>query len=95
MFAFLLAITEVNMYLYLRWKIWRNTNEEELQTLHQFRKRLAYALIENEYIIDNQTEAIVTRSRSQKKHIKKRCPPFAKCYTDGRWVCTAKAMYQQ
>ena len=94
-FAFLLAITEVNVYLYLRWKIWRNLTDGNMPTLHQFRKRLAYALIDNKYINVEKAEAAVTRSMNPKKHKLCRCPNFAKNYEDGRWNLTAKAMYQQ
>ena len=94
-FAFLLAITEVNVYLYLRWKIWKHTDEKEMPTLHQFRKRLAFALIENESLICTQAEAIQTRSKKEQKHQKKTAPHHAKIFTYGRWDCTAKYKYQQ
>ena len=94
-FAFLLAITEVNIYLYLRWKIWRNVDEENVPTLHQFRKRLAFALIDNQYIIVEKAEAAVTRSTKPSDHKLRRCPNFAKTYMDGRWILSAKSMYQQ
>ena len=46
-FAFLLAITEVNIYVYLRYKFWRSRDVDKCDTLHQFRKILTLALINN------------------------------------------------
>ena len=49
-FAFLLAVTEVNLYLWLRFKVWCKSNKGA-PTLHQFRKQLAFSLIDNKYIM--------------------------------------------
>ena len=93
-FAFLLAITEVNLYLFLRWKCWR-TLHENCPTLHQFRKRLAFCLIENKYFVSEEAEKKVLRSSTSKQHKIERCPTFAKKFSLGKWDCSAKAMYQQ
>ena len=39
-FAFLLAVTEINVYLYLRYVLWSNHIDVDIPTLHQFRKKL-------------------------------------------------------
>ena len=43
-FAFLLAVTEVNAYLTVRYFVW---SEEEMMTLVEFCHKLAWALIKN------------------------------------------------
>ena len=45
-FAFLLALSEVNYFLALRFWVWPATGEKKL-TLHQFRKKLALSFIHN------------------------------------------------
>ena len=94
-FSFFLAITEVNLYCYLRYTIWKNQTEETYPTLHQFRKRLAMALIENKYIVSDESTARLLRSSNPKKHILKRCPAHAKKFEGGKWDLTCKRMYQQ
>ena len=46
-FAFLLALTEVNLFLAYRYWVWPVTGEKRL-TLHQFRKKLALMFIHND-----------------------------------------------
>ena len=74
-FAFLLAVTEVNLYLYLRYSVWR---EDERPTLHQFRKKLAFALIFNKWIVSDEVEAKILRSSSSRRHVISTAPPRAK-----------------
>ena len=94
-FAFLLAITEVNLYLWLRYKVWKNRDADKYDTLHQFRKKLALALINNQYIINDEAEDRLLRSSKQKEHKLQRCPPHAKKFEYGKWTCTAEFKYQQ
>ena len=90
-FAFLLAVTEVNLYLYLRYTIWRDQSERP--TLHQFRKRLAFALIFNRWIVSEEVDEKMTRSRTSKHEIRT-APVHAKKYFLGKWDQSAKNRYQ-
>lgn len=94
-FAFLLAITEVNVYLYLRWKNWRLLDDSDFPTLHQFRKQLAFALIDNHFLIRDEADRRVMRSSTSQKHFLQRCPPYAKKFERGIWDLGAASMYQQ
>ena len=94
-FAFLLAITEVNLYCYLRYTSWRTMDEESYPTLHQFRKKLAMALIENKFIVSDEAEERLTRSSNRTKHVLMACPRHAKKFEHGKWVTTCKLPYQQ
>ena len=76
-FAFLLAITEVNLYLYIRWQCWRSLDTSDYPNLHQFRKRLAFSLLDNKYIVIDVAEQRQMRS-SSKEHKFLRCPKYAK-----------------
>ena len=94
-FAFLLAIMEVNMYQVLRYFVWEQNDN---MTLLEFCRRLADELINNrEYMEeikrhnDNQKRA----KRGQLEHELCLAPPHAKIFVANRWDCTAKAWYQQ
>ena len=93
-FAFLLAVTEVNLYLYLRYTVWKNSTEE-MPTLHQFRKRLAFALIENKWIVKEDEEVKRRSKRKGHQHEHRTCPVHARAFVCGKWDCTAKSKYQQ
>jgi hypothetical protein len=96
-FAFILGITEVNVFLAYRYFVWSNPNE---YTMLQFRKKLARALICNEHIASE--EALQTppsrRSKRQRAivgHHKETAPQHAKSFDAGRWDTTAKDTYQR
>ena len=93
-FAFLLAVTEVNLYLWLRFKVWSKSNEQA-PTLHQFRKQLAFALINNKYIKRDEEEKRVSTRSSKKSHEFRTCPNHARKFEHGKWDLSAKAKYQQ
>ena len=59
-FEFLLAVTEVNVYLTVRYFVW---SEEEMMTLVEFRRQLAWALIKNPEWVGEQEEL-----RRSKRH---------------------------
>lgn len=65
-FAFLLAVTGVNLFLWLRLKVWSKSNDGT-RTLHQSRIQLAFALIDNKYIIrDEEERRVATRNVTDK-----------------------------
>ena len=98
-FAFILAVSEVNTYLAIKYFLWGG---KEVMTLHQFRRRLALALIHNEYIITCGEEGSNTRIRvskrrrkAQARHVLDSAPPHAKFFDGQKWNCSAKSRYQQ
>ena len=90
-FAFLLAISEVNAFLALRSFIWYKTDKKKL--LH-FSRPLALALINNEWHGDKTEESPRTRKR-QTTHSLSCAPRHATKYLNGKWILKAKAPYQQ
>jgi hypothetical protein len=90
-FAFLLAISEVNAFLAFRSFIWDKSGKKEL--LH-FRRQLALALINNEWHGDKREASPATRKR-QIAHTMTCAPRHASKFLNGKWICKAKAPYQQ
>ena len=92
-FAFLLAITEVNMFLVHRYWIWEPNQQ---QTFLQFCRQLARALIHNEFM---KSDTAVGPRKSKRgwthEHNIVRAPPHAKNFVCGKWRCTAKDKYQK
>ena len=63
---FFLAIIEVNTYLYFRYFPWKT--DRKLLTLHQFRRQLVEAMINNEYSREEKgTEALCRQSKRLKR----------------------------
>ena len=89
--CFCTCVTEVNLFLYLRNTVW--TEKHHFLTLHQFRRKLAFALIYNRWIVNDQISEKKTRPRST-QHVLSSAPPHAKKFLHGKWVCTAKNKYQ-
>ena len=93
-FSFLLAITEVNVFKAFEYFVW---DEGQVpQSLVQFRRRLAQAFIDNEYLKSHEPR---TSKRSQKRQRLEHCLRTAPChaskYVGGRWQKKARAKYQQ
>ena len=96
-FAFLLGITEVNIFLAYRYFVWSDPNQ---YTLLQFRKLLAKALIDNEHLPPEEELHSPPTRRSKRQralvgHHKETAPHYAKCFVAGRWDTTAKDRYQR
>jgi hypothetical protein len=89
-FAFILAITEVNTYL-----AWVYFKGEKLEFM-TFRKQLAKALIHNRYA-ETDVAVEVTRGRKRRSvdHNLERAPPHARRWTGHQWDNSAKNKYQQ
>ncbi len=83
-FAFILAITEVNMYLAYKYFVWKTTTTI---LFLRFRRKLAKALIYNEYISLDEEEDVTPRKskrqRRQQDHVKQTAPNHAR-YFDGK-----------
>ena len=92
-FAFLLAVTEVNCYLAFRYFVWKG---EDKMTLQEFRGKLGWALIDNDYLSSDTTGSVEERKkRKVVDHQLERAPTFAKRFECGQWDLTCKSEYQQ
>lgn len=93
-FQFLLAVTEVNMYLAHRFFVWDGT---EKMTLLEFRRALSWEMVNNPELVE--TEARVRRSRRCKNavtdHVLEAAPTHARHWTGTKWQRGAKKAYQQ
>ena len=89
-FSYILATSEVNTWLIYRYFVWKN-NEMELI---DFRKKLAFALINNRYI----EEENITVERKKRKmygdHTLIRAPMYCGRFERGKWVKNCKQPYQ-
>jgi hypothetical protein len=91
-FAFLLAITEVNMFLALRFFVW---NKEDRMELVNFRRKFSGLLIMNPWLPNTYglNEEADDMLDVDCEHIT--APEHAREYRNRQWVCTAKARWQQ
>ena len=96
-FAFLLAITEVNVFFAFCYFAWK---EKKVQpTLHEFCRAFALALIHNEYLpVDDKTEkkgVVNSWKRRNVLHELMQAPRHASRFDGRKWICNSKARYQQ
>jgi hypothetical protein len=91
LFAFLLAISEVNTFLAFRSFVW--DEEDKMELLH-FRRLLALALINMEWRGDENKESHATRKRRM-KHTLATAPTHTTQFLGGKWSRNAKSAYQQ
>ena len=104
-FAFLLAITEINIFCAYKYFFWSHTKDQEgyeEPTVFSFRNILAEALINNE-ILEKEKAAGDNIKRASKR-LKKQAveehklftaPPYAKYFNGRTFVCKAVKKYQQ
>ena len=70
----------------------------KVPTLPNFRKKLALALMDNEFIGEVDPEerrGSKQRQRDTEVHVLASVLPFAKTWKGKKWDCSAKAKYQQ
>jgi hypothetical protein len=91
-FAFLLAITEINLFYLYRYFIWE---PEERIPLLRFRRRLAKALIYNEDLDSDSPRRGKRKRDSNNEHELLTAPPHAQNFSSGKWTCRAKDKYQR
>ena len=95
-FTFLLAVTEVNMFLACRYFLWKN---EKGKTLLQFRKMLAKALIFNTYLVSEEEKEkaaqLLHNKRRKVNHTLETAPQHARKFDRTEWVCDNKWPFQQ
>jgi hypothetical protein len=82
-FAFILAITEVNMYLAYKYFVWKTTTTILFLS---FRRKLAKALIYNEYMsLDEEDDVTPRKSKRQMRQhdgIKQTVPNYVRCFDE-------------
>ena len=102
-FAFFLALSEVNTFLIFQYFVW--TKEENLN-LHQFRRKLAILMMFNTYDVEEGEETEHTHQHRSKRNRRESpyahdlitAPNQAKCYLGKptyKWDLTASQKYQQ
>ena len=92
-FQYLLACTEVNIFLAMRFFVWQ---PDSCMKFHDFRSKLAWELINNEYLKKAEEDERKKRAKRRgTEHELARAPPHAKKWTGQKWDCSAKQKYQQ
>ena len=97
-FSFLLAISEVNAYLAMKEFVWE---DKKILTLHEFRRKLALELINNEWIYSEESSARKKRAKrtsanaTELIHELHSAPPHAKKFLRKKWDLSCKSKYQQ
>ena len=96
-FAFLLAITEINAYNAFRFFYWTTAlfDSKTPPTIHHFRRQLALDLIYNDYLkVETQDTSRSSRKR-KRDHNFFAAPPHGCAFICGKWDNSAKQKYQQ
>jgi hypothetical protein len=88
-FAFILAISEVNAYLAIRYV----TGKKEMPTLLNFRRKLAWQLICNPDLVEEHVEHY--QMNLEGRHTLCRAPAHAQLYRNRQWHTSALQRYQQ
>lgn len=92
-FSFILAISEVNTYLAMKYFIW---DTDKICQLHNFRQELAFKLINNEWLNGETKGKMNTRTKKRDNvHTLQVAPKYATRYSNGAWKCESKSRYQQ
>jgi hypothetical protein len=92
-FSFILAISEVNAFLALRYFTFAKGTIAGCPTLIVFRRRLAWQLIRNSWIVAEESVGGLDGMLSVHKLMT--APNHAKSYRNRQWTCTAAARFQQ
>ena len=89
-FSFILAISEVNTWLIFRHFIWKKDDMD----LVSFRKKLAFALINNKYLGEGENDGNRKKRKLQVEHSLVRAPPHCGKFISGMWKKNCKQPYQ-
>ena len=93
-FSFILAITEINAFLALRYFVFGNDTIKGCPTLLVFRRRLAWQLINNPWIRQEQ-QVSDERVWPGAIHRLITAPDHARKWSGGTFICDANQKYQQ
>ena len=97
-FAFLIAITEVNAFKFFRYFVWK---EHEKMSLHKFRKELALNLIYNDELDEKECQIHEKEQRkkqnnpTQAAHSLMKAPIGAHDFVRGEWKFQSKRKYPE
>jgi hypothetical protein len=91
-FSFLLAVCEINSYLFLRYFKYADATVGGCPTLLNYRRALAWELIHNRWLPEAER---VIDAHLDNEHTLERAPKFVRIYRNRAWECTAMTMYQQ
>ncbi len=92
-FLFILAITEVNAFLCIRYFTFGKGSLAGCPTLLGFCRRLAWQIINNSWIQAEPEQEDGVNIASV--HTLMTAPPHAKSYRNRQWICSAKSKHQQ
>jgi len=92
-FSFIVAITEVNAFLALRYFTFAKGTIPGCPTILVFRRRLAWQLVKNPWIANE--EAAGVQEIGNATHTLLTAPPHAKRYRNRRWDTSSKSTWQQ
>ena len=95
MFAFLLAIMEVNMYLVLRFFVYIGTMLAFLPNYIDFRRKLAWQFVDNPFLTREDMAESPTASSISEDHSIATAPNYTSEYRSCRWICDATSKYPQ
>ena len=93
-FSFLLALSEINAFLALRYFVFGNNTIEGCPLLIVFRRRLAWQLINDPWLRQEEQEA-AARAPPAPIHQLITAAAHARKWSGGAWICDAKFQYQQ
>jgi hypothetical protein len=92
-FAFILAISKVNVFLALRYFVFGGGSIKGCPTLLVFRRRLAWQLINNPWLRREEQEA-AAQAPPAMIHKLTAAPHYARKWSGGAWICDATSKYQ-
>ena len=93
-FSFILSVTEVNVYKAFLYFVWKD--DQVPASLVTFRKRLAQAFINNDYVDKEEPRGSKrSKKRARLEHSLRTALRHASKFVGGRWQKKAKARYQQ
>ena len=93
-FQYLLATSETNLYLAMKHFVWGGADE---LTILQFRRKLAWELINNPFLTEQRPDLIAIRSRTNPLvvHNVSKCLPFTLCGNGCMFEMTSQFRYNQ
>ena len=94
-FTFLLAITEVNVYLALKFFVYLGNLVETLPKYVAFRRKLAWEFINNPHLAVDDIMVEDTSLVYERQHKILKAPNHASEYRNRQWICEAAQPYQQ
>ena len=95
MFTFILAVTEVNVYLVLKFFVFVGNKAGNLPKYLEFRRLLAWMFIDNPHMPVNEDPYYDPFLAGARCHDIGSAPPYASAYVTRKWICDNKTKYAQ